>query len=223
MNIQDLIKENEQIKIINYELNQFLEQCKELSYGSKTDKYGVIIDISKSFCDVIGYKKEELIGKKHSILKHPLEDENKYKDLWETIINGNIWIGELRCLDKNKKDVWYKTTIFPQKNIEGKIVAYVAKRQDITDQKLFEDLSITDTLTNLYNRRYFNKIVDGEINRAKRFDKNFIIMMIDVDNFKIYNDAFGHLNGDNVLIKIAEILKTFTQRANDYAFRLGGD
>ncbi|WP_066347190.1 sensor domain-containing diguanylate cyclase [Aliarcobacter cryaerophilus] len=215
--------ENKKLKIINFELNLFLEQFKELSYFSETDLNGVIIDISKSFCDVIGYKKEELIGKKHSILKHPLEDENKYKDLWETIINGNIWIGELRCLDKNKKDVWYKTTIFPQKNIEGKIVAYVAKRQDITDQKLFEDLSITDTLTNLYNRRYFNEIVDREIDRAKRFDKNFIIMMIDVDNFKIYNDAFGHLNGDNVLIKIAEILKTFTQRANDYAFRLGGD
>ncbi|WP_418185968.1 hypothetical protein ACNSOS_03570 [Aliarcobacter vitoriensis] len=59
--MQDLIQENEQLKIINYELNLFLEQFKELSYSSETDLNGFVTDISQSFCDLIGYKKEELI------------------------------------------------------------------------------------------------------------------------------------------------------------------
>lgn len=215
--------ENKKLKIINFELNLFLEQFKELSYFSETDLNGVITDISQSFCELIGYKKEELIGKKHSIFKHPLEEESKYKQLWKNITNDKIWIGELRCLDRNKNDIWYKTTIFIKKDIKGNILGYVAKRQDITDKKKLENLSITDTLTNLYNRRFFNEIVIKEINRARRLNKNFVLMMIDIDDFKKYNDTFGHLYGDNILKKVATVLKKFTKRANDFSFRLGGD
>ncbi|WP_418185969.1 diguanylate cyclase [Aliarcobacter vitoriensis] len=129
----------------------------------------------------------------------------------------------MRCLDKNKNDIWYKTTIFIKRDIKGNILGYAAKRQDITDKKKLENLSITDTLTNLYNRRFFDEIVRKEINRARRMNKNFILMMIDIDNFKKYNDTFGHLYGDNILKKVAIVLKRFTKRANDFAFRLGGD
>ncbi len=48
-------------------------------------------------------------------------------------------------------------------------------------------------------------------------------MIIDVDNFKKYNDTYGHITGDNILKKVAEVLKNFTKRSNDYSFRLGGD
>lgn len=221
--MKDLIKENEYLKITNYELNAFLEQFKELSYSSETDLDGFITDISQSFCNLIGYKKEELIGKKHSILKHPLEQELKYKELWENISNDKIWFGELRCLDKNKNDIWYKTTIFSKKDLYKKTIGYIAKREDITDKKKLEHLSITDTLTNLYNRRFFDEIAKKEINRARRLNKKFVLMIIDIDNFKSYNDTLGHLAGDNILKKVSKILKSFTKRANDFAFRLGGD
>lgn len=84
-------------------------------------------------------------------------------------------------------------------------------------------MSITDDLTKLYNRRFFEEIAQKEINRAKRLNKNFILMMIDIDNFKNYNDTLGHFSGDYILKKVADVLKKFTKRANDFSFRLGGD
>lgn len=211
------------LKMVNDELNAILKPFKEFSYYSETDTQGVITDISDSYCDLVGYKKNEIIGKKHSILKHPLEDQNKYKELWNNLTSGKSWIGELRCKDKSNNDVWYKTIIFPRKNSEGKIIGYAAKRQDITDRKYVELLSITNDLTGLYNKRFFKQTFLNEKNRVKRDNKNLVFLMIDVDYFKKYNDTYGHLKGDNVLKEVANVLKSFTKRGSDFAFRLGGE
>lgn len=98
---------------------------------------------------------------------------------------------------------------------------------DITELEHYksklEHLAITDGLTSLYNRRYFNKILPREINRAKRDQKDLAFMMIDVDFFKQYNDVYGHLNGDDVLTNIAHTIQKHFTRASDFCFRLGGE
>ena len=172
---------------------------------------------------MIGFKKEELLGQKHSILRHPAEDSLKYVEMWETITKGKNWTGEFRCKDKFGHDIWYNSIVFPKKDLNGKIIGYGAKRQDITDKKIAELQSITDDLTNLYNKRFFKQIFMTEKNRAKREKKNLVLLMIDIDNFKKYNDIYGHLEGDKALKKVASILKINTKRANDFAFRLGGE
>jgi len=86
-----------------------------------------------------------------------------------------------------------------------------------------ETLSITDSMTGLYNRRHFEKVFVDEFNRAKRNNYRLVFAMLDVDHFKQYNDTYGHDNGDKVLIKIAEIMQKSTQRANEFAFRIGGE
>jgi len=86
-----------------------------------------------------------------------------------------------------------------------------------------EMLSITDALTGLYNRRHFDKVFIDELNRAKRNNYRLVFAMLDVDHFKQYNDTYGHDHGDKVLIKIAKIMHTLTQRANEFAFRIGGE
>ena len=84
-------------------------------------------------------------------------------------------------------------------------------------------LSITDELTNLYNRRHFNDIFPKEINRAKR-ENNFIsFIILDIDHFKLYNDTYGHQLGDKTLKDMGTILKESLQRGSDFAFRLGGE
>ncbi|QKF73773.1 response regulator receiver-modulated diguanylate cyclase (PAS domain) [Aliarcobacter faecis] len=193
---------------------------KEFSFYSETDLNGNIIEVSDSLCELTGYRKEQLIGQKHSILKHPNDEYIKYQDLWKTIISGNSWCGELQINDKSGNSIWYRTIIFPKMDSCGKIVAYGAKRQDITDKIEFERLSMTDSLTGLHNRRYFDKIFKNEINRAKRIKEDLILMIIDIDKFKLYNDYYGHLNADEVLKKIANILQMNYNRANDFIFRL---
>jgi len=87
----------------------------------------------------------------------------------------------------------------------------------------FEILSITDSLTGLYNRRYFTKMFQEELNRSKRNQQSFSLLSIDVDNFKLINDNLGHPFGDAFLTYMAEYLKSKFQRANDIIFRIGGD
>lgn len=86
-----------------------------------------------------------------------------------------------------------------------------------------EQASYTDSLTALYNRRYFNIVYEREFKRSLRSGKPFIFMMLDIDYFKQYNDTYGHIQGDVALQAVARVLKNGLQRPGDYPFRLGGE
>jgi len=89
--------------------------------------------------------------------------------------------------------------------------------------KLFEQLSITDPLTSLYNRRFLKEIFPRQLLSAQRNDKLLAFFILDLDYFKQYNDAYGHQKGDWALEKVANILKEYLRRSGDYSFRLGGE
>ncbi len=108
------------------------------------------------------------------------------------------------------------------------LVALVLGRQHIVlmdNIHLYEEthkLAITDSLTGLYNRHYFNEVLQKEIERTRRYKKDLSILLIDIDNFKTINDTFGHLKGDGVLKIIAGLL-TEQIRQMDILARFGGD
>lgn len=83
-------------------------------------------------------------------------------------------------------------------------------------------MAITDALTGLYNRRYFEKVLPQELERARRYSQPFSILLIDADNFKKVNDTFGHPMGDRVLATIGQTIKK-SLRTVDFAFRYGGE
>jgi len=97
---------------------------------------------------------------------------------------------------------------------------------DLTTQKKLEEklrnLSITDSLTGLYNQRHFYTSLSGELSRAKRHNRDLSVIGFDLDKFKQCNDLFGHLEGDNVLRLVGDILNGET-RQSDLSFRYGGD
>lgn len=195
---------------------------KYVSY-STTDTAGKIVDVSDAFCKISGYAKEELIGIKHSILRHPNMKDDTYSDLWTTITKGKKWIGEVQNLKKDGTSFWVDVVITPRYDHYGIICGYTAIRHDITYQKKVEVLSITDQLTNLYNRRYFNDVLPVEIKRAIRQGTCLSFLMLDIDYFKQYNDTYGHQDGDNVLKKLGTTLKEQAKRTDDLIFRLGGE
>jgi diguanylate cyclase (GGDEF)-like protein len=88
--------------------------------------------------------------------------------------------------------------------------------------KELEQLSNTDTLTGIANRRSLNHALEKEIARAHRYQSTFSAIMLDVDHFKAINDNYGHCAGDHVLLRIAELIED-TIRANDLAGRWGGE
>jgi len=93
-------------------------------------------------------------------------------------------------------------------------------------EKLEEEvrrLSITDDLTGLYNHLHFFKTLEAEISRLKRQKTSLSLLMFDLDNFKKYNDLYGHIEGDKVLRKIGEIIKNSIRSNVDTGYRYGGD
>ena len=108
--------------------------------------------------------------------------------------------------------------IFELTQVKDKLIG---KLQELNNQ--LEITSTTDALTGLYDRRQFDKALSNEYKRAKRNAHHFNLVMIDVDNFKLLNDNFGHPYGDSFLIKLSSLLSKSIKRANDTVFRLGGD
>ncbi|MCK5082812.1 MAG: GGDEF domain-containing protein, partial [Candidatus Omnitrophica bacterium] len=83
-------------------------------------------------------------------------------------------------------------------------------------------LSMTDSLTGMYNHRFFVKNLDREIERSKRYTTSLCLFMIDLDNFKSYNDTYGHLEGDQLLKSLGHILES-NLRVVDIVCRYAGD
>lgn len=95
-------------------------------------------------------------------------------------------------------------------------------QEEIKEKAFFKEMSITDSLTGLYNRRYFDELIFREEARAKRYPQKFSLLMIDIDNFKKVNDTYGHPSGDNILKRMGEILRS-RPRNTDFVARYGGE
>ena len=95
-------------------------------------------------------------------------------------------------------------------------------KQKAEDEEFYKHLSRTDGLTNLYNQRFFHQLLESELSRAKRFRQSLCLLMLDIDNFKLYNDTHGHLAGNQALKQLAWIFKK-SVRSCDMVARYGGE
>lgn len=190
---------------------------------SSTDLSGVITYASEAFCRLSQYPKEELVGSNHNIIRHPDMNDAVFKDLWKTITSGKIWRGEIQNIKKDGTHYWVDSTISPDYDLFRNIIGYTAIRSDITLKKQFEESSITDMLTGLYNRRHFEKSFPEQLNLSKRNNDYLAFALMDIDHFKQYNDTYGHQEGDRALKRVAEALSDVLKRSDDMSFRLGGE
>ncbi|HBT20562.1 MAG TPA: diguanylate cyclase [Peptococcaceae bacterium] len=148
------------------------------------------------------FKKFQLSGKGSAVGK-TIELKTRHKDGHE--INVELSLSAVRI-----KDSWHAVGIV----------------RDITERKKIEEMlyqqSITDPLTNIYNRRFFMQMMEQEIERTRRNGKPFSVIMFDIDHFKSTNDRFGHAAGDMVLKSIADIVKKRIRKTDCFA-RWGGE
>jgi diguanylate cyclase (GGDEF)-like protein/PAS domain S-box-containing protein len=187
--------------------------------------------------EMIGYRDDELGNTLETWEKsvYP-EDLEKAKTELEKVFSRerDEFAVEFRQIHKDGHLVWILARGTVEFDSDGKPVRMIGTHQDISTRKEMEyalkqakktaeNLAITDGLTGLYNRRYFNETIEKELNRSKRDEKHIAFMMLDIDYFKNYNDYYGHLKGDDTLIAVAEVFKEFSERAEDTAFRVGGE
>ncbi|MEY4505028.1 MAG: hypothetical protein RL154_1325 [Pseudomonadota bacterium] len=102
---------------------------------------------------------------------------------------------------------------------------YIAKVSRIIEKQhcALQRTSITDHLTKLYNRRYFDGVAVTKLFTAKRFNQLAVFILADIDKFKLYNDTYGHQKGDEALVQVAAALKHSCKRSTDIVSRLGGE
>lgn len=103
----------------------------------------------------------------------------------------------------------------------------VLKERRLTQERVhmlekLKRLSITDGLTKLYNSRYFYNQLKAEIDRTSRYQRPLSLLLLDIDNFKDYNDSYGHLEGDKVLVHLGEVISSCLRKM-DSAYRYGGE
>ncbi|OHD09191.1 MAG: hypothetical protein A2086_10790 [Spirochaetes bacterium GWD1_27_9] len=250
--LQDEIEKKKHLEAIlelkNIHLLQ-LTQAVEQSPASIviTDLDGNITYVNPKFISLTGYNFLELKGKNPRILKTEHTPSSVYKNMWHIISSGGIWTGEFLNKKKNGELYWERAAISSIKNTEGKIINYIAVKEDITQQKLIEialqtsnhkleenikeieklknqlyEQAIRDPLTKLYNRRYLEERIDLDFQTAARTKINLSIAMLDIDHFKSINDTFGHDAGDIVLTNLSKFLSN-SIRKTDFIYRYGGE
>lgn len=184
----------------------------------------VISRVNNAICSLFGYEESDLIDKKLEVLFN----ENNNKDVEEHFTtlkwSEGSWI-ELSGVKKNGK-------VFPVKfaisntGFEGDF-HYTCVIHDLTGikaaQKKLEQLSQTDPLTGLKNRRFFDHELTKEWNRARREKQPIALLLMDVDHFKLYNDTYGHGGGDDCLKSISSALSDSCSRDIDTVARYGGE
>ena len=207
----------------NEENEKYFDLIDKYVITSTTNKDGIIKYASQAFQEISGYSNKELVGRSHNILRHPDVDVTIYTDMWNTIKSGKTWTKEFQNKKIDGSTYWVESTISPEIGFYGDIVGYTAIRKDITDRKIVEELSITDALTSLYNRRHFDNQLNKSLSLSQRMNTKLAFAMIDIDHFKQYNDTYGHQEGDMTLQAVANTFKKSFKRDIDMVFRLGGE
>ena len=191
-----------------------------------TDAAGAIEYANPKFYRMTGYTAEEVLGQNPRFLKSETQTQEYYKELWETLSAGREWQGEFHNRSKQGRLFWEMAYISPIKNNSGVTTHFVAVKEDITERKLLQDqlavMAHFDNLTCLPNRALFFDRIGQAVNLARRENRRCAVLFIDLDGFKTVNDTHGHETGDQLLCRVADIIKS-SLRASDTVARMGGD
>ena len=140
-------------KLLKNSYDDLLSQVDKYVLKLDTDLDGKITFVTKYFCEMSGYSKDEILGKNVNILRHPDMSQNFYKNLWQELRAKKIWQGEVKNIDKFGNTYWVKTSLFPKYNDKKEHIGYSSIRTDITATKQLEKTNrlLKDDLSNRLN------------------------------------------------------------------------
>ncbi len=205
-------------------LSQAVEQSPTVVMITNLD--AVIEYVNPKFSEVTGYSAAEAIGRNPRFLQSGEVPASTYKDLWQTLLAGEEWQGELVNRRKDGRRYWERLLISPLRNDLGEITHYIGVNEDITSNKEYEKKleyqATHDDLTGLANQLLLKDRLEQSILHAQRSQRIVAVLLLDIDRFKLINDSLGHAVGDILLCQVATRLSA-TVRSSDTVARFSGD
>jgi diguanylate cyclase (GGDEF)-like protein/PAS domain S-box-containing protein len=204
------------------------EESKDMIFIAGLDER--IKDANPTSEEILGFTRNELMQMRLSDLVVNHQDKNKIENTLQgqQIINDY----ELELRHKDGNIIYGLVTLTIRKDENGRPIELQGNVHDISARRQaeaerirameFEQLAITDPLTNIYNRRIFDEIAAKEWERARRSKSPLTVILFDIDHFKQVNDSYGHLIGDQVLTNLANLCLT-NMRSMDIFARYGGE
>jgi len=192
------------------------------------DENAVIGSFNPAASEIFGYSPDEIVGKNISMLTPSPHREMHDDYIRHYIETGEAHIiGSAREVEAVRKDgSSFPLSLCVGAKSYGDRWMFTGIVRDITERKKMETelkkMATTDALTGLYNRGYFNGILENECRRALRYGVALSLVILDVDHFKRINDTYGHIAGDAVLIHLASVLREAC-RDIDIVARYGGE
>jgi diguanylate cyclase (GGDEF)-like protein/PAS domain S-box-containing protein len=191
-----------------------------------TDTHGVITFFSPGAESIYGYSASEAVGQKaEKFFAAGLLEVRKMMD--RLMREEKIVDYETVQVTKGDKKINVGLSVSLLKDKQGNTIGTLGIAKDITKKVKMEaalkEASIRDGLTGLYNYRYFLGRLSRECERARRQKHDLAMAMLDLDNFKGYNDQYGHPEGDKVLRAVGRLLEKSVRKNVDISFRYGGD
>jgi diguanylate cyclase (GGDEF)-like protein/PAS domain S-box-containing protein len=191
-----------------------------------TDAQRNIIDSNPAFTTITGYSRDEVLGKKPSLLKSGLHDVHFYAAMWQAINQQGFWRGEVWNRKKDGEIFAEWLTISAVTDPQDKITHYIGTSSDITQlkeqERKLELIAHYDPLTGVPNRILLADRMHLAFAQTRRENCLMAVGYLDLDGFKPVNDRLGHEAGDQLLIEIALRIKN-ALREGDTIARLGGD
>ncbi len=176
-----------------------------------TDAAPKILAVNDAFTRMTGYQQEEIIGKSPAVLQSSRHDQIFYEAFWAALNTAGTWQGEIWDRRKDGSEYPIGLTITRIKNEQSETTHYIATFADISERKAAEEriryLVHHDALTGLPNRTLLTEQLDRFLLRARRQNRQVIVLSIDIDRFKVVNDSLGHSMGDMLLQQLAQRLQ----------------
>jgi diguanylate cyclase (GGDEF)-like protein/PAS domain S-box-containing protein len=222
-NITGTIKAEEALKITEARYQALYENAPDIHCIISTS--GEIVSINQSGARMLGYEIHELVGESAAKVIHPEDQRVVFGSVEEAFKNPETKTGiEYRKIRKDGSILWVhqRTSLDPGDGPQRLLVVC----RDITDKRYLEDKlthqASHDALTNLLNRREFEKRLQQLLTRDADPADRHMLCFLDLDQFKIINDTCGHIAGDELLRQVAALL-TGLIRSRDTLARIGGD
>lgn len=191
-----------------------------------TDARGYVTQINRAFTKLMQYAPEDIVGKDMRVLRSSRHADAFYEDMYKHIHRGERWVGDVWRRRKDGVDIPLWQTANVVRNTDGEITHMVGYMIDISEllaaRAEAERLALYDPLTGLPNRRYLTDRLDAAVTACQRHGHMGAVLFLDLDQFKTINDSMGHIAGDELLIEVADRLRSLI-RHDDVVSRFGGD